>query len=103
MKPVQNSLILLPMVAVLTACATTPQVPLTREKAGATNQEFMADRYACLQESSSRVSGAAVNAYGGVSSSAVSCNYQLYDACMNARGYLLTHGGRFYAPVSCSR
>src|SRR5450755_320025 len=84
-------------------CATTPSVPLGREKPGATMQEYMADRYACLLESSSRVSGAAVNVYGGASSSAVSCNYQLYDACMNARSYYVVQNGRFQAPVVCAR
>ena len=89
------------VVASLSACATSP--PLGREKVGATIEAYMADRYSCLQESSGRVSSAFVNSQIGASSSAVSCNYQLYDACMNARGYYVVQNGRFQAPVTCAR
>lgn len=82
-------------------CASGP--PLGRDKQGATPQQFMADHYACLQESSSRVSGAAVNSAGGVASSAIACNYQMYDTCMNAREYYVVVNGRFQTPVVCNR
>lgn len=73
-----------------------------REKAGATVQQFMTDRYSCLQESSAQVSRAAVNRYSGAAESTVSCSYQMYDACMQARGYYVVPNGRFNAPVSCA-
>ncbi len=85
---------------VLASCASGP--PLGRDKSGATVQEFLSNRYSCLQESSARVSGAAVNSYGGVASSQISCNYQMYDACMTARGYFVVPNGRFQAPVGCA-
>ena len=92
------------LVSSILGCAETgPAVPLGREKIGASVQEFTSARYSCLQESSSRVSGAAVNAYGGSASSAIACNYQLYDACMIARGFYVTNYGRFQAPVTCVR
>ena len=34
---------------------------------GATQQQFVNDRYACLQQTQQRVSGAYVNQYGGAS------------------------------------
>ena len=84
-------------------CASAPERPLYREKPGATQQEFMAARYACLQETSTVVSQAAVNTYGGASSTVSGCSYQMYDSCMGAKGYYLTYSGRFYAPVQCVR
>jgi hypothetical protein len=101
MKPVISCTLLAALVA-LGSCATPP-APLGRDKPGATMEAFMSDRYACLQESSGRVSSATVNANGGQSSSAISCNYQLYDACMNAKGYYVVQYGRFQAPVTCAR
>ena len=99
---------LLPVYLVFAACCSLSSgcesgPPLGRDKQGSTMQQFMENRYACLQDSSSRVSGAAINSSGGVASSAVACNYQMYDACMNARGYYVVVNGRFQAPVTCAR
>ena len=58
-------------------------------KDGGTRQEFNGDRYACLQESQQRVSSAYVGAYGGSAQNSVRTNGQLFDACMNARGWEL--------------
>lgn len=84
----------------LGGCAA-PAPPLSREKPGATEQEFMADRYACLQQSATTVYGSYAGPYGGASKAQTGCDYQLYDACMNARGYALVQSGRFSAPVYC--
>lgn len=89
--------------AIQTGCATAPERPMYREKAGATQQDFLAARYACLQESSTTVQQAAVNAYGGASSTVTGCSYQMYDSCMGAKGFYVTYSGRFHAPVQCVR
>jgi hypothetical protein len=59
------------------------------EKPGATQAEFAQEKYACMQQSQSRVSTASVNQYGGGGFSAVTTNKPLFDACMNARGWYL--------------
>jgi hypothetical protein len=71
----------------LAACAAL--APPRWYKDGATQQEFASDRYACLQQSQQRVSGAYVNQYGGASQDTVITNDQLFGACMNANGWEL--------------
>jgi len=56
-------------------------------------QDFAAARYQCIQEASSRVSGAVVNQYGGRASSNVAVNCSVMDACLGARGYLRNPNG----------
>lgn len=56
-------------------------------KDGITQQEANQDHYACLQEAQQRVSGAQVNAYGGTAQNKVVTNWNLYNACIAARGY----------------
>lgn len=87
---------------VLAGCAASPpEQPLTREKAGASQQEFMSERYDCLQRSTVVVSRSMANAYAAGGATQSGCDYQLYDACMNSKGFVLVYGGRFQAPVSC--
>lgn len=54
---------------------------------GATQDQFMKDRYACYTETQQRVSGAYVNEYGGASSSQVMPSCSAFNACLAARGY----------------
>jgi hypothetical protein len=54
---------------------------------GASQQQFMQDRYACYQETRERVSSAAVNRYGGAASSQVIPSCSAMGACLAARGY----------------
>ncbi|HYA28293.1 MAG TPA: hypothetical protein VEI95_05705 [Acidobacteriota bacterium] len=67
-------------------------------KSGATQEEFMKDRYECIQEAQQRVSGAYVGPYGGASSSKVVINCGMLTSCMGARGYTVDPYGNLAAP-----
>ena len=54
-------------------------------KPGASQQDFATDKYECLQQS--QQPHAYVNAYGGASGSVT--NAELFNSCMNARGWYL--------------
>jgi hypothetical protein len=51
-----------------------------------TKDEFNRDKYACIEESQQRVSDEYINLYGGVSRSSIT-NPELFNACMESRGY----------------
>ena len=72
---------------VFSGCATTPTYIRWITTTGATQQQFMNDRYSCLKETQQRVSGAYVNQYGGVSNSQVQPPCSAFNACLAARGY----------------
>jgi hypothetical protein len=92
--------IVLPVAAIvfLAACAFEPLHYGPWTKAGATEEEFMKDRYECLQQAQQRVSGAFVNGYGGAASSEVVSNCGVWVSCMGARGYTLDPNGNLNAP-----
>jgi len=95
---VQSTAILFAILgSIVSGCATQPQT-LRYSKAGATQDEFMKDRYECLQEAEQRVSGAYVNAYGGAASSRVVANCGIWVSCMGARGYTVDPSGSLAAP-----
>src|ERR1035437_798853 len=76
------------LIAVLGGCATMPPTYIRwMTSTSATQQQFMQDRYACLQETQQRVSGAFVNQYGGASSSQVMPPCSAFNACLASRGY----------------
>lgn len=54
---------------------------------GATQQQFMEDRYACYQETQQRTSSAYVDQYGATASSKVLPSCGGWNACLAARGY----------------
>jgi tetratricopeptide (TPR) repeat protein len=58
-------------------------------KSGASQQDFSQDRYTCLQEAQQPASSAAVNRYGGYADSGIQTNWNLFNACMNAKGWYL--------------
>ena len=60
-------------------------------------QDFATVRYQCAQETSARVSGAAVSQYGGVSGSSVRPSCSTFHACLASRGYFKNTLGRFDA------
>jgi hypothetical protein len=67
-------------------------------------QDFAQVRYQCSQETSSRVSGAFANQYGGAASSSVTPECSRFTACLAAKGYYRNPEGRLDAsaiPVSC--
>ena len=75
--------------------------PDGREKYGATPEEFANTRYQCLQQSSVRVSSATANQQGAQYNSGTACIQNLYDACMQSKGWLIKPGGRFTQPSGC--
>jgi hypothetical protein len=92
MKP---ALLLAALAVFLVAC--TP--PLTRfTRPDTTQQQFMKDRYECLQEAEQRVSGAFANSYGAAASSHERANCGLWYGCLAARGYALDKAGDLAAP-----
>ncbi|MCX5846323.1 MAG: hypothetical protein NTW12_08200 [Deltaproteobacteria bacterium] len=78
---------------VLTIIASVPKpkpTPTLRwYKPGFTPEGFAKDRYACLKESQQRVSEYSREGRSSASSSAVITNDNLFNACMNARGWIL--------------
>jgi hypothetical protein len=74
--------------ACLALCACAPQSLWL--KPGAAADDFSNDKYACMQQSQQQNSSAYVDRYGGVASSGMITNGNLFGACMNARGWYLT-------------
>ena len=70
--------------ALLSGCATQVWWNLPY---GVTEQQFRIDDYACIQQSQQQTSGAYVGPYGGSAHSGSEPNFQLYKACMYAKGY----------------
>jgi hypothetical protein len=56
-------------------------------------QEFAKVRYQCVQETSARVSGAAINQYGGASNSKVIPSCSAFTACLASKGYYASPTG----------
>jgi hypothetical protein len=92
-------------VIALAGCATRTAQHYSRPDT--TQQQFMKDRYDCLQEAQQPVSAAAVTAYGGGSSSRVVTNCGVWISCLGARGYVADPNGSLFAPpgmaVYCRR
>jgi hypothetical protein len=89
----------------LYGCDTVPQVQYGREKYGATESDFRNQVYACMRESSSRVSQSSANTINGMnyqSSSTVQPSCQMYRACMDANGFNLVQNGRFNQRINCT-
>ena len=68
-------------------------------KPGASTNEFNVDKYDCMQQSQQKSSGAFVNPYGGVASSGSITNWNLYNSCMNAKGWSLQDSNTLSKPV----
>ena len=92
------------LIAILTlaGCASGPPTPPTgRDKYGGSQEEFATTRYQCLRESSVRVSSGVVNQQGGAYTSGAKCNLNMYDACMESKGWFNQPGGRFRQASGC--
>jgi hypothetical protein len=83
----------------LGACAT--EAPMPREKQGATENEFMQARDACMREATARYTDMAMSSYPASSSAQEAISCPKYDACMTTRGFHRVANGRFYAPILC--
>jgi hypothetical protein len=65
----------------LTACARTPKPTPIYDKAGATQQDFAQDRYACEQENPRSQFGTSVFAEGR--------RHEMVEHCLEANGWVL--------------
>jgi hypothetical protein len=89
---------------VVSGCATTPLPTKKWSKAGVTYDDFLKDRYACIQDarghqSSSFVQGGTPYGPGyGAASSRDAVNGGIFMACMAARGYRFDMNGEFGPP-----
>jgi hypothetical protein len=72
-------------VAVVAGCA--PTVMRWTNNNNTTYDQWMKDRYTCLQETQQRFSDARVNQYGGAATSVVVPLCSAFRACLAARGY----------------
>lgn len=83
----------------LTACAAPPSPTVMKlAKPGATYQEFLQDRYACITDARTNVSSAFVTPDVGAAQSGQVINRSIYLPCMAARGYTMDPNG-FAPPV----
>ncbi|MDE2447754.1 MAG: hypothetical protein KGO22_02205 [Gammaproteobacteria bacterium] len=74
--------------------APTPHTPFRYSKSGTTQEQFMRDRYECLQ-------------YAGETSNSVTPNCDIWISCLAGRGYVLDPNGDLMPPpdkmVPCER
>jgi hypothetical protein len=76
------------LAALLNACAPRQQTYMRwMANHGASQDQFMRDRYTCYQETKTATSAAAVNQYGGAARSQVMPSCSAFNACLAARGY----------------
>jgi hypothetical protein len=84
---------------VLSGCTTRPPPPLTRfAKAGATQDAFMKDRYACIQQAQQTRSVASINQGRGGAYTGVVISRGVFMSCMGARRYAFDPNGPLAAP-----
>lgn len=98
------------LTVLVTGCASQPRYMRYVNNTGATQDQFMKDRYSCYQETRERVSAAYANQYGGAASSQVVPSCSGFNACMAARGYyrvadttdvtVFQQRGNYYVPGS---
>lgn len=72
------------------ACASTATVYMryvNNNDPPPSRQQWMQDRYACMQETQHRVSGAYINQFGGAAASRVVPTCNALAVCLAAKGY----------------
>jgi hypothetical protein len=99
-------IVVIVLIAMVSGCAAPRPVYIRYIGSnGASQQQFMNDRYSCLRETQQRISGAFVNQYGGASQSQVAPSCSAMAACLAARGYYradTTNPADFNQPGSLS-
>lgn len=87
----------------LLGCASAPRYT----KKGATEEQFLKDRYACLQENQQRIETANVDSFNGNYSSKVMPSCSALASCLAARGYYQAEQGELVIPsgavIRCSK
>jgi len=69
-------------------------------KDGASTNDFEADKYACLQQSQQQQGVAVVNQYGGAARNGQVTNWNLYNSCMQSRGWRLQDKNSYQATAT---
>jgi hypothetical protein len=83
----------------LSGCVRQPPPPPAHyAKAGATQEQFMKDRYACVLDAQQGRSAAVVGQYGGSSYGTVVTSRGVFTSCMAARGYNIDPNGPLVTP-----
>ena len=82
----KHNYIAIVLLGLLTGCANNN----VWVKDGAGSNEFESDKYTCMQQSQQQQGTAVVNAYGGAAVNGQVTNWNLYNNCMQARGWRLT-------------
>ena len=87
-------------IAIILICTTVGCAPIQHRymNYGASQQQFLKDRYECYNETSRRVSSAYVDQYGGSSSSRVMPSCSAFFGCLAARGYIKADNGNLVVP-----
>ncbi len=84
---------------IVAGCATSPPQPPARfSKPGATQEQFMADRYSCYQAAQQPVSGPPPSANASAASMRVVASRTLWLMCMTEHGYTADPDGPLVAP-----
>jgi len=92
MKP--NSIVAVMLASLLACgCASAPTKPFTWAKAGATYDDFLKDRYACIQDARGRASSAYAQGSFGAANSRDVVNVNIFKPCMASKGYRLDPNG----------
>jgi len=81
---------------VLESCATAPPPVFRWSKAGATYQQFLQDRYACILQARTNTSSAFVYGSTGAAQSGQTISASIFLPCMAAKGYMQDANG--FAP-----
>ncbi len=82
----------------LTGCAQYVQHNLRWDKPGATEQQFMTDRYQCLQEAREQRASGYADASGAQYGSRAVVNMSMFQACLTARGYARNDASGQFGP-----
>ena len=86
---------------VLSSCAGGPR-PTTphyaKDGGGVTQEQFLQERYICLQQAQQGTASGGGNQYGSSYSAGVITNKQIFISCMAARGYRVDPEGPLVVP-----
>jgi hypothetical protein len=98
-RAIGKTLLLAAAIAQITACAVdTPEKTFRWTKHGATLQDYMRDRDACLQQSRRHVARPHINAFGELKTTSVVVSETMFTDCLFTRGYQPDVNGTLVAP-----
>jgi hypothetical protein len=85
---------------VLTGCATQerPMLHYAKDGGSVTQEQFLQERYVCLQQAQQGKAVGGGDRYGSSYSASVVTNKQIFISCMSARGYRVDPNGPLTVP-----